>query len=618
MFLQRYSLKTNIFFSIIAMGVLGVVLALVIGSLYRQLTVENQINHLEQITQLRANDILAKLVDNSQKLGQTLQNEKKFRQAFINRDISSLEHLLASQFHQYFVTAGITKLENLAVYDNELNFIVNSSASPENSTMYKQNPCGKLITRSHERTGSERLKVISELCNVNNQLQLSVLVPIGGIFVKGYLEVTTDPSYSLQDIASHLGLPLQITTPAGGINFKSDTWPQNTGGITAIYKLKTDNNTDGLNISVHQDITGLEESLTNTRNTALIIAFFATILMASLFLALLQKTALTPLDKLGAELKKLLHQNAKFGQTLEVNGNTEIRELTSQFNEMVLNLKDSYSKIELARDSAIQANKTKSQFLANMSHELRTPLNTVIGYSELLEEDPRIGSDARLTEDVTNIRSAAKHLLKLINEVLDLSKIEAGKMDLSLETFNVDLTIKDLCTTIKPLIQKNHNRLTIMCSPGVGDIHADITKFRQILFNILSNASKFTDHGEIVLNVNRHFKAGREYFTFSIKDSGIGISKEQINKLFKPFSQVDQSSTRKYSGTGLGLAISKRFCILMGGDLTVTSTPGVGSSFNIQIPAKVQTNDNAKIISLDDYMPSAISSLAEKRINQNQ
>ena len=618
MFLQRYSLKTNIFFSIIAMGVLGVVLALVIGSMYRQLTVENQINHLEQITQLRADDILAKLHANSQKLGQTLQNEKKFRQAFIDRDISALDHLLASQFHQYFVTAGITKLENLTVYDNKLNYIVNSSASPEQNTLYKQSPCGQLAARSHNRTGSDRLKVISELCNINNQLRLSVLVPIGGIFVKGYLEVTTDPSYSLQNIASHLGLPLQITTPDGNINFQSDTWPQNTGGITAIYKLKTGDKTHGLNISVHQDITGLEESLTSTRNTALIIAFFATILMASLFLALLQKTALTPLGKLGSELKKLLHQNAKFGQTLEVSGNTEIRELTSQFNEMVLNLKDSYSKIELARDSAIQANKTKSQFLANMSHEIRTPLNAVIGYSELLEEDPRISADARLTEDVTNIRSAAKHLLKLINEILDLSKIESGKMDLSLETFNVHLTITDLCTTIQPLVQKNHNRLTVICSRGVGDMHADITKVRQVLFNILSNACKFTDHGEIVLNVNKHFKAGREYFTFSIKDSGIGISKEQINKLFKPFSQVDQSTTKKYGGTGLGLAISKRFCILMGGELTVTSTPGEGSSFNIQIPAKVQTGKNAKIIAIDDYMPSAISSLAGKRINQNK
>lgn len=602
MLFARFSLKTSIIFGIIAMGVLGIVLALVIGSLYHQLSIENQEKHLQQIVQLQTNDILSKLKSDSKKLGQSLQSDKKFRQAFKNRNLPELNRLLTSQFHQYFVTAGITKLEKLTIYNTDLNYITHASLQNNNNGRPKPHiQCGNLITRSSKRTGAESLKAISELCNLDSELRLSVLIPIGGIFVKGYIEITTDPSYSLQKIGQNLGTPVRITAHDGAVKYQSEIWPENIIGINSTYTLDADNNDKGIKISIFKNIVDLEASLTNTRNTALIIAFFTTIVLAGLFLTMLQKETLTPLDKIGEELRNILHNNKELGQTLEVIGNTEIRVLTSNFNEMVTNLKDSYEKIETARDGAIEANIAKSQFLANMSHELRTPLNAVIGYSDMLKEDPRISESKDLTNDIKKIRSAADHLLKLINEVLDLSKIEAGKMELSLEPFKVSLAVRDICDTISPIIQNNGNKLTINCPKDIGDMHADITKFRQTLYNILSNANKFTNKGEISLTMDRYFESGREYINFYIKDTGIGIPKDQIPKLFTAFSQVDQTHNRKFIGTGLGLVISKRFCYLMGGDISVTSVFGKGSNFCVKLPVKVMIEESNKIVSMDGY-----------------
>ncbi|MGH7797225.1 MAG: response regulator [Candidatus Binatia bacterium] len=233
------------------------------------------------------------------------------------------------------------------------------------------------------------------------------------------------------------------------------------------------------------------------------------------------------------------------------------------------------------------ANQHKSEFLANMSHELRTPLNAIIGYSEMLEEEAEDLGQGSFVPDLKKIHGAGKHLMSLINNVLDLSKIEAGKMDLYLENFEIGSMIQEVVATVKPLVEKNGNALHVQCGDGLGAMRADLTKVRQTLFNLLSNACKFTERGTVTLTARRESVNSGEWISLRVTDTGIGMSPEQTSKLFQAFTQADTSTTRKYGGTGLGLAISQKFCQMMGGEITVLSAPEHGSTFTVRLPAVV-------------------------------
>ncbi|MGB7659317.1 MAG: response regulator, partial [Pseudolabrys sp.] len=247
----------------------------------------------------------------------------------------------------------------------------------------------------------------------------------------------------------------------------------------------------------------------------------------------------------------------------------------------ITELKQHEAELAEARDAADAANQTKSSFLANMSHELRTPLNAIIGYSEILQEDAVYKGDKAAIDDIQKIEGAGRHLLGLINNILDLSKIEAGKMDVFIEPIDIQAMVTEVLSIVRPLADKSENVVEVVCPADIGSFRSDQTKVKQCLLNLMSNANKFTDKGTLTLAVAHE---GGSQVCFRVSDTGIGMTQEQLGRLFEAFSQADASTTKRFGGTGLGLAITKRFCTMLGGDVTVESTPGKGTTFIIRLP----------------------------------
>ncbi|QJP15081.1 response regulator [Starkeya sp. ORNL1] len=244
------------------------------------------------------------------------------------------------------------------------------------------------------------------------------------------------------------------------------------------------------------------------------------------------------------------------------------------------------AQLETAKEEADRATQVKSEFLANMSHELRTPLNAIIGYSQILQEDATDAGNTDTIPDLQKIENAGNHLLHLINDILDLSKIEAGRMEVYVETFDIAGLVRDVQTLVQPLATNNRNQLVVDCPADIGQVSSDITKVKQALLNLLSNATKFTQDGTVTLKVQRTSGVAGHKLAFSVTDTGIGMSEQQMSRLFQAFSQADNSTTRRFGGTGLGLAISRSFARTLGGDLTVSSEPGKGSCFTLTLPAE--------------------------------
>ena len=314
-----------------------------------------------------------------------------------------------------------------------------------------------------------------------------------------------------------------------------------------------------------------------------------------------QSSISSPLRSLNRAARQAHLGNERFHA--RESGPREVRELEQSIRLFV-------ASMEEARDDALEASKLKGEFLANMSHELRTPLNAIIGYSEMLMEDAEDLGEEMFVEDLQKIEGAGKHLLALISDILDLSKIEAGKMDLYEEEFSISELVREVESTVQSLIVKNANQFYLDVSDDIGRMLADLTKTRQILFNFISNAAKFTEKGEITLKVSRKPGLPSDWILFSVSDTGIGMTAEQLDKLFEKFTQADSSTTRRYGGTGLGLALCWEFSHMMNGEVTVESIPDVGTTFTVRLPTKMKTestnlieaatSDSETVLLIDD------------------
>jgi len=313
------------------------------------------------------------------------------------------------------------------------------------------------------------------------------------------------------------------------------------------------------------------------------VSLLASLTVAYIMSSRLQRIVSMPIRQL-ALLEGKVSREQDYSIRASKHGNDEVGVLIDGFNQMLAQIQIRDEELRVAKDRAEDANRTKSGFLANMSHELRTPLNGILGYSEMMMEEAGDRGEEHLIPDLQKINAAGKHLLALINDILDLSKIEAGKMELYVETVDLKSVLDDVVTTITPIVTKNGIEFEVYCASDLGIVRVDVTRLRQVLFNLLTNAAKFTEKGKVSLHVSRETADGLSWTVIRVADTGIGIAPEQMQKLFQAFSQADASTTRRYGGTGLGLVISRQICRLMNGDISFKSEPGKGSTFTARLP----------------------------------
>ena len=616
------SLRASLVLTVFAMGFITIALAIYTGQTYQTITLNNQkqtiIDRIERYTE----EALEKLDDNLKNLGLSLQNEEYFRKIFLKRQDKELLRELNAHFHQYFVTAGIIDLEKIYVYDINLNLITQSTEISENN--FSDSICPGIIKKAKTRTGPAKSVTLKELCKHNGRAFFSTLVPIGSLAPKGYLQIIANPVHDLKKLDQKLATPIRISSANSEVIHQSNNWPdasQLKHVLPAHYKLHTDNHQYVFTISTATNLTQLNKELDETKKFLIITALLITFSTMILSFVALKKSTLNPIKNILKQLSDIHDDKNKLGQKVQVSGAIELKELAIGFNEIASELQLVYQEIsnnnqlledevkerlsaenallraqegledkikartlelEKVSDQAQKANNAKSEFLSRMSHELRTPLNAILGYAELLlasKEEP-LSSNQEYKVRVT--QRAGIHLLSLINEVLDLSSIESGKISIATEKVNLENVVNETLTLIAPIAEKNNiSIITDLDDINNVVIETEHQRLKQILLNLMTNAITYNkENGTVTLKINR---IQGDKLKISIIDTGIGIADDQLDKLFLPFNRLDEYKSR-VDGTGIGLTITKSLIELMNGEIGVESSAGEGSTFWVILP----------------------------------
>lgn len=591
------------------LAIAGFSLVLITGYIYRDLAYQNQRNAITELIGLKITNILDELSEMSKVFGMEIQSMPEIREAIKARDYSQLQSLLDMQYKRFFVTAGLLKLKDIYVFDENFEFLTNSSKGKAN---LRDNPemlsCSNMTSIAKKRVGTQRLKPMSQLCTKNYESLFGVIVPVGTLSPFAYMLLVTDPAHNIIQLEETLGDPIKILTYGDDVVYQSPAWPSEDkldDFLVSHHILRAPNGTTLLKTQAARDIEPYRDQLVEyTIIIVLISLSIFAIVVGGLVYTL--RATLKPLDELKQAATELTKgKNIKVEQTnvpeIDVvirsynKMSDEITNLIKQLKNEIMDhkktertLKQHQHDIRLARDEAFAASQAKSVFLANMSHELRTPLNAIIGYADLLFEDAKTNADQQQLSDLEKIITSGRHLLSIIDNVLDLSKIESGELQVDICEASLDNLVHELNLTISPIAEFKHNTFSTNCQTGVGVIYTDVRKLRQCILNILDNACKFTNHGLIKLEVAEESKNSQEWLRFSISDTGIGIGEDTAREIFSEFTQADSSTTKHYAGAGLGLSLSKKYCELLGGHISFSSEQGKGTTFVVSIPKRMK------------------------------
>jgi signal transduction histidine kinase/CheY-like chemotaxis protein len=656
---------------------------------YEQATREVQIERVGYILNRYVNETVWKLfAADIGGVARDIAQEDNIRKAVSTADRDGLKHLLPEAWRRNAVSSGQIPMLGITVYQGD------GTVMAEHVSVPDLRPTAALSDLLAKRQGNDRLAQLRHVWTDGGAPRLSVVVPVGGLRLAGYLAIHVDPLHALHNLDDRLGMHIVFTSADGAKRLAELESFKIADGATVLHgdlMVKAPSGLPVFRANVTWDETETTNLMFNIREWSfvILIAALTLITVATLILVLVvsrqmareeteaataalsakraeddawrraeevnlreireARTRLTEAietisegfslydaeDKLivcnsryqellashadvmvpGTSFETILRSSVERGLIKDAEGRrdawieerlarhhapseTHVQRRSDgrwiQVSERktanggvvaiyadITELKQHEAELAAARDAADEANRTKSSFLANMSHELRTPLNAIIGYSEILQEDAADKGDKEPIDDLQKIESAGRDLLGLINSILDLSKIEVGKMDVFIEEVDLQALVKEVLSIVKPLADKSENVIEVICPADIGSFRSDQTKVKQCLLNLLSNANKFTSKGALTLTVARE---DNSRICLRVSDTGVGMTKEQLGRLFEAFSQADASTAKRFGGTGLGLAITKHFCTMLGGDVTVESTPGSGSTFTIRLP----------------------------------
>lgn len=595
----QITLRATLITVILVLGLLSALLVFISAKIYRELANKNEFSAVSRYMDRNISELISKEFDQSRQLGLGLQLDKNLRTAIKKSNTTLITDVLDNQFDQYLTTLGVLKLEKIYVLDTSYNMIAKSSRGLQN----KQKAsvlCPSMILHAKSQKGIHRVKPIYQLCSDQGHALLAVIVPVGSLHPFAYLQIVTDFSHSIIVMEKSLNMPMQIINADKEIIYQSGKWP---GSELMRQYIQTNNALSDftgeavLNISAVRDIGAFQDGLKNTSYTVVSIAA-AIIIPAILFALYILRRSLRPLNRLRDAAEMLSHgAYEKVPETSfpEINipihsFNMMVEKLSQVIGDLELEIDDRIKiedelkiyqeQLKQAVDQAVSASKSKSNFLANMSHEIRTPLTSIIGFSEaLLDEN---GTEEEKKKTINTIIKNGKHLHEIINDVLDLSKIEAGELTIEQFPASIFYIMEDIESVMGSRARNEGLSFKTNYSfPLPGKINTDPVRLKQVLINLCSNAIKFTAIGGIHIDVC--YLHEQQLLSFEVSDTGIGMTEEEAARIFKPFSQADGSTTRKYGGTGLGLCISQQLANKMGGEIVVKSEKGKGSKFRFTI-----------------------------------